>query len=882
MSASQSISPGAVNSRAVAVGGRAGRGVPTLPFPPIRLTPAIDALDRACDDSKVTLVCAPAGSGKTALVVAWLEDRLRRDATLEVGWVTVTEQMDDPEALWAAVRTSLDLPAAPLATGAIGTPTAHAAALVEELGTRSAPVVLVIDDAHLLTDPLNLAGMEYLVAHAPPMSTLVVVGRFDPPLRWHPVALTGRLVRLGAADLVFGDRQIAQLCAQHEIGLTDVEIETVERLTGGWAALVRIAAIYLTGHADDRDGALSALARTPHAVADFLVGEVFDLLPPQTLDFVIGTAVPIAFTAEMADELCGMDTAGILEDLARMNFPIHHRSRDGDLWYSYHPMVRTYLLAESRRRDPQQVAGLHARAARALLAAGRPLDALPHLLAEPGRPQVARFLRDHGPRVVFGGEGAVLFQLLGHERGFDDDPFLWLLRAVDAVSRADSVEAGAYLGLLTARGVGESAIVPHTWLRPLASAVAVDAHIADHDAGPAPDPSQLRMEAVTGHIDLDCFIVLQAATDRTRRGDVRDGEAGILHALALAEHAGLPRLQILAVVRLAMSAGLSGSIVAMRERAMRAVALAEKYSLAELPDVVQARVMVAGAAYLRGEPSPFLGTEPAGRRNYREALVPTAIWRERLVFGLAAFDSADDRHLAAEELDRAAHQLLDQTHPVEATGRILVHVVWVQLKLHAKDAARRLIEHGRSALGSTPEMAVVAAALAESQHKPASTISLLEPVLADAQSLQTSTAVTAWLLCASACHQLDRPAKEYEALDKALAAAAPDQIIRPFLDVPGALELLAANAGRFGHGDALVQIIRAHPSARRSAGAPHLTETELTVLRQLPSGRTSQNVARDMGVSINTVKTHLRGIYQKLGTTSRADAIAQARQLGLL
>ncbi|MFE3445797.1 LuxR C-terminal-related transcriptional regulator [Nocardia sp. NPDC059180] len=860
-----------------------GPVVPTLPFRPIQLGVATDALDLARGGGKVALICAPAGTGKTALAVAWIEERLRRDPTLAVGWVTATERMGgDPETLWAAVRASLGLSAGPLGRGGIDNPTGHAVALVEELGARSTAAVLVIDDAHLLTDPLSLAGVEYLVAHTPATLTLVVVGRFDPPVRWHAVALTGRLVRIGAAELTFGVRQIAELFDQHDIRLTDAETETIERLTGGWAALVRIAAIYLTGHADARDGALSALARTPHAVADFLVGEVFGLLPPQTLDFVLGTAIPVAFTVDMANDLCGVDAARILEDLARMNFPIHHKSRDGDLWYSYHPMVRMYLLAELRRRDPHQVAGLHERVARSLLAAGRPLEAFPHLLAEPGRPQVVDFLREYGPRIVFGGEGPALFQLLVSEHGLADDPFIWLLRSIDAVSRADSVEVGAYLGLLTARGSGESAIVPHAWLLPLTSAVAVDAHIAGHDDRIVPDTSHLRMAPVTGQVDLDCFIVLQAATYRTRRGEVRDGEAGILHALALAEQAALPRLEILAVARLAMSAGLSGSIVAMRERAMRAVALAEKYGLTELPDVAQARVMVAGAAYLCGQPSPFSGVEPVRPRGFQETLIPTAVWHERLVFGLVAFESACDRHAVAEDLDRAAHQLLDQTRPAEATGRVLVHVVWVQLKLHAKDAARRLIEHGRAALGHTPETVVVAAALAESQRKPASTMSLLEPLLADSESLHTNTAVTAWLLCASACHQLDRPAKEYEALDNALAAAAPDQIIRPFLDVPGTVELLDANAGRFGHCDALVEIIRAHPSARRSADAPHLTETELTVLRQLPSGRTSQNVAKDMGVSINTVKTHLRGIYQKLGTTSRADAIAQARQLGLL
>jgi len=105
-------------------------------------------------------------------------------------------------------------------------------------------------------------------------------------------------------------------------------------------------------------------------------------------------------------------------------------------------------------------------------------------------------------------------------------------------------------------------------------------------------------------------------------------------------------------------------------------------------------------------------------------------------------------------------------------------------------------------------------------------------------------------------------------------------LARPFLDVPAADELLARIGARFGHYAALVDRVRAYRGT--TAGAPQLTDTELVVLRQLPSGMTAGNIAADLGVSVNTVKTHLRGIYQKLAVNARAEAIAQARVLGLL
>ncbi|MBL1074325.1 response regulator transcription factor [Nocardia sp. 2] len=144
------------------------------------------------------------------------------------------------------------------------------------------------------------------------------------------------------------------------------------------------------------------------------------------------------------------------------------------------------------------------------------------------------------------------------------------------------------------------------------------------------------------------------------------------------------------------------------------------------------------------------------------------------------------------------------------------------------------------------------------------------------------TAVYARLLHASACRRRHRPGQAYESLCRALEDGFAERIVRPFLEVPGAVTLLDQFIGRFGHFNEFADEIRKHPAADRSAAAPRLTGKEMSVLQQLPSGLTADRIAADMGVSVNTVKTHLRGIYHKLGVGARADAITRARTHGLI
>ena len=840
---------------------------PCSAFAPIAIEAAQRLDEAAAEPGWVVLLCGPAGTGKTTMLAEWAHqcDTTGRDSR----WCTLTDRHNNITALWRAIRVCLRLPALHCVHGSGTDPLEDAVDLVKQLAEQPKPLVLIIDNVHLLTDPPALTGLDYFLEHCPPGVTPVLAGRFDPPLRWHALAMSGRLVQLGSRDLAFTTTQVDTLLRQHHCHLSPAEVGVVQRLTQGWAALVRLAAISLNAHQGDRATALAALARPPQVVADFLVGELLTVLPEDTLQFLLVTAVPMACTASLAAELGESGTQRHLHRLERADFPVQFTETDDQLWFAYHPMLRSYLLAELNRRWPEQLPALHHRAARWYLAAGKRSAALPHVLAGPNI-HLAEFLREHAPHMVFDGFGPTLFDRIDHlDRVPDlaDDPFVWLLRVADAVERGDHAAATAYLDLIGARGFTQSSIVADTWLVALTNAVTVAA-----TTGEAMKVNRAPTVAthVTGQPDMDCYLALYAGwsllgTSGSTRED-SEAQQCLHRALALADRAWLGRLGVRAADMLAISAGLRGAIRTMGERAEHALERAQQSGSAELPEAGNAAAIVALAIYLRGadpEVPAYVGSRHA-----------------RVVTTIVGFANAEDPNELAVALHADMRRLLDNS-PTMSAGLILP-ALWALLRIQAREPARTLVDHACATLGESAETAVALAALAEYQHRPTATLEHLEPWLRSSEQLAPVTEVTAWLLSAAACHRLDRTAQVYRSLRRAVHRAADDSLIRPFLDVAGTVELLDAHAGRFGHHDRLVETIRTRARSSRPTPDNPLTEAELTVLRQLPSGQTTQQVARDLTVSINTVKTHLRSIYHKLGAASRAESIDKARKTGLL
>ncbi|MGV9676862.1 LuxR C-terminal-related transcriptional regulator [Nocardia sp. NPDC003482] len=796
----------------------------------------------AAANGQVVLLSAPAGTGKTTLVADWLGGHLRRSCPdARIRWVRVEDGHD-------------------------------AISLVREAFSPDpgGPVVLVLDDAHRMREAEAAAELHRLLCAAPDRLVTVLAGRHDPPIPWHDLELRGRLTRISARELAFTEVRAAQLFRRSGCGLTEAELAAVMTSTQGWAVLVRMAATHFATR-PDRAAALAEWAEGTPEVAAFLTEAVLAPLPEWVREFASITSVPAAFPAALAEHLTGAPAAPALDELRARGVPLNTRARGAELWFSYHPALRARLLAERRRRGDPDLAELGSRAAQWFVTADLPLLALPHLVRAPDPAPLHAFLRERALRIVLGGAGPALF---AHLEPVPDGPFLAVLRAVHALEHGDVAAAIAHLDPALRRRADADPIAPEGFL--VASTLAVTAGIA-LATGTGSADFRLAPPEPTGHADIDGYLAVQLGTVLAARGDIGSGTRHLRRGLALADCAGNARLAVRAGARLAVVAAVGDSVDAMRHHADTAVRTAASHGIGDCADAAQARAMRAFADYLRGHvrvseplaPLPDSTGAPVDRRT-------------EVVTRLLAFAAGDDRYDAAEALRRAMVLLLREPPSTSlAAGRFLPHVVRALVTVDAVHSARLLIEHATGVLGETTDV-VLARALLAVAGRPQTARTLVEPLLVDTETLPTLDLVTGWVVTAVSVAALGNSAGARSAIVRAVRAAAADRIVRPFLDVPGAGTLLDIHVGTFGRDDAFVEHMRRHPGMRRDTARPSLTATELTVLAQLPSGRTAQQIAEVLGVSINTVKTHLRGIYGKLGTSSRAGALELARRSGLL
>lgn len=857
---------------------------PSLTCDPLTRSELFDRLDglQPRHGARVVVLSAPAGTGKTVLLLDWIDRRLRTESpATTVAWLTVTEAFDRNRARWPVATAALGeaLGISPQPAGL--TFVAH---LINEITERTTPTVLVIDDADLITDSFVLAAVEYAIRHAPPTMTIVLSGRYEPPLRWHTLNVEDRLLRLRKWELALTRDQVAQMFSRQGCELDEAELNTVMELTQGWTALVRIAALVVAGGARDRAAALAVLARPTPAIADYFASELLRHLPEPVMEFLIRTSVPDRFTEALADELCDTRTHETLDELQRTGFPFVRAAENGELWFTYHPMLRAYLRTLAAARGEHAMSELRLRTARGLCDAGLPAAALPHLLALDDREQLRKFLCDNGVGLIFEGAGPWLLGEIDQAgAGISDDPFIWRLRAIDAVGRGDDRAALAYVELIRAQPATIASLASPDRLEALGFAVAIDAVLS---AGVGIGDLDVRTEVpATGNLDIDCYLAVQTASALLLQGRIEHGEALLRSGITLAERTGRHRLILRSLARLTTVSVYTGSISTARARAEHAVAYAREHDLNDVADTQRMLLLIALTRYIQGEEfnvewvaavaAEWADAERSGMPITGQAtLVACQFLLSR--GGTPQFDAVNRVRTGLIRL------LESDPRPTGNPALQLPGVVRSMIGMREVGLAQELVDRAQAVLGDTPEVVLGRAMLADTARRPRTAKSLLESLLAQPNSLYPVTALSAWLRYASVVHQLDMPAKTTEALEAALRISAADALVSPWLDVPEAIRLLDLHSGQFGRLDAYVDTLRHHPAAVRRATSPMLTESETIVLKHLPSRRTGGQIAADLGVSINTVKTHLRGIYTKLDATSREHAVVRARLAGLL
>jgi LuxR family transcriptional regulator, maltose regulon positive regulatory protein len=391
--------------------------------------------------ARVTMVSAPAGSGKTVLLRSWIADaRLTRST----GWVAVDREMRDPERFWPSVLCALRGTAA--GSVLVGKVTAApeldgwsiAERLLADLASLEEPLWLVIDDVHELGSAETLRQLELLVLRAPPRLRFVLAARHDVRLGLHRMRLQGDLTEIRADDLRFSLAEARELFAGSGVDLPEDAVAALHERTEGWAAGLRLAALSMAGHPDP--GRFAAeFSGSERTVAEYLLAEVLERQDEKVRRLLLRTSVLDRVNGELADLLSGGSGGErALQDLERANaFVISLDAARS--WFRYHTMFADLLRLELRRTMPGEVTGLHRAAAGWLAGHGFPAEAIRHAQAARDWGLAARLLTDHWPGLYLDGQATAIHELItafpAEVRAADS--------AVAAVAAADEVAQGS-------------------------------------------------------------------------------------------------------------------------------------------------------------------------------------------------------------------------------------------------------------------------------------------------------------------------------------------------------------------------------------------------------------------------------------------------------
>jgi LuxR family transcriptional regulator, maltose regulon positive regulatory protein len=347
---------------------------PSFPILESKLTPAptrpglvprdnlLDWLE-ASAATPVIAMSAPAGYGKTALAVEWA----KRDPRPFV-WLSIDQHDNDPAVLLTYLAVGLDRvepidPAVLVALASRGASISQRVLprLGAALSSKALPVVVVLDDVHLLQDQEGLDAVAVLVDHLPPGSQLVVTSRGEPPLpvaRWRA---EGRLAELGPGELAMSPVEAGSLLAAVRVELADGEVAELTRRTEGWPVALYLAALSIKAQPAAKRVGLNGRERF---LADYLQSELLAHLSPERVAFLTRTAVLDRLSGPLCDAVLGTTgSAAVLESLERSNLLVVPLDRQRE-WYRYHPLFRELLRGELERHEPELVGELTLRAAR--------------------------------------------------------------------------------------------------------------------------------------------------------------------------------------------------------------------------------------------------------------------------------------------------------------------------------------------------------------------------------------------------------------------------------------------------------------------------------------------------------------------------------------
>jgi LuxR family transcriptional regulator, maltose regulon positive regulatory protein len=830
------------------------------------------ALDRGAGQA-LTLVCAPPGFGKSLLLAEWV----KRSPQTPTAWVSLDEDDGDPRLLWSAVLAALRAcPAVPPSSRlhrlVVSRTTVDLDFLDDVLAALAAlpqPLRLILDDVHhLRTRPVQ-EDLRMLVRGRVPGVQLVVASRLDPPLPLARLRLADDLCELRAEQLRFSAQETAVLFDRTGVHLGPLQRDLLHARTDGWVAGLRLAARSMRDHPDP-DRFVAAFSGDERSVSDYLVGEVLAGITEVQREVLRRTSVADPVPAALAVELCDReDAADVLDALCR-DLGLVTATGAGRADYRVQELLRSHLLGDLERSGGGSVEALHRRAAHWWDRRGSPAQALRHAGQAGDHTLVTGLLHHQAAVLVARGEHAALHAT---RAALGDEPATSAWRA--------TLTACLHLGRGDRRAAAEA--VRHVrGLEPapepdLAALLAAIERLAGLDTS-APRPELPAQDETLRALALAGRGAAWAAS-----GALAEGRNDLRTALDSARRLELPFLEVQCLCTLGAIAWADGDLREAADVAAAATAAIRDGGWEGTGWAACAYALAGLAALEHGRPHAALDASDAGLRTAPAELDPVIRFALHTAHGGALFDRGE-KAAGLLELQQALADVTEHVVPtaLAAASALLEHRIALRLGYATAAAGAASWLAGRPGAGAERllmrawgESAAGAFRTARATVGP-----LLHP---SARPVWAGTVVEAWLVASNAALEAGDRVAARQALRAALDHARHLDAVRPFTLAPAAVRALLVDelVGSDDRARFATRVLAA-PRHEEASTAVVLTAREHDVLSRLPSLLNLDEIADDLTVSVNTVKSHVRSIYDKLGAGTRRTAVLAAHERGLL
>ena len=855
---------------------------------------------------KLTLISAPAGFGKTTLVSEWIAalPPTESGAGVRVAWLSLDEGDNDPARFLMYLAAALQTIAPQIGAGVLAAlqspqpPPSEAllTTLLNEIAAIPDRVVLVLDDYHALDSPPIDQALTFLIDHLPPQLHLIIATREDPAIPLARLRARGQLNELRAADLRFTSAEAAEfLNHTMGLGLSADDIAALEARTEGWIAGLQLAAVSMQGRSDTASF-IGSFTGTHHFVIDYLLEEVLQQQSADIQTFLLRTS--------LLDRLCGplceavlLTAAGsgqtTLEQLERANLFIIPVDSER-CWYRYHHLFRDLLRKRLRQSlTPEEVAALHIRASQWLEDQGLMLEAFQHAAAASDIDRATRLIENKAMPTHMRSTVNVILEWLASlpKSARDARPELWVKSATH------SLVAGQSTGVEEKLQAAERALQNFDLNDKTRDLIGQIACARATLALTRYDPETMITQArrALEYLPPDDLTFLFTANWALAsacffQGDRAAATRANLEAIAISQKSGEMFSTILATSNLGMIQEAENQLYPAAETYRRVLQLGGEYPQ---PNIAESYL---GLARIHYEWNDLETAERHGQQS-----LELAQQYDRLIDRFIICEVFLARLKLARGDVAGAAASLAQTEQV-ARQKNFIH----RLPEIAAAQVLTLLHQGEletaAQLAQMHELPISRAQVLLAQGDASAALAVLEPwrQQMEAKGWQDERLKT-MVLQALAYRASGEKDKAVQLLSEALALAEPGGFIRLFVDQGEPMRLLILDFGSWikkqesREGQSLIRytakLQAAFPQSKtvqseirnqKSEMIEPLSQRELEILQLIAQGLSNREISERLFLALSTVKGHARIIFDKLQVQRRTEAVARARELGLL